>query len=156
MQLTKVNWRLKVNWKNFQEFFWKIFPIDFIVVNHVLWVNSIANNKSQLEFQISQLQLQNLLWFSLSQVILRTTKGESIDVYRITMMTWIWYSLHSQFQVLLVSMLSLWCELWALLGPLLLLWQKISNRKSSADREWSWDRLYNNIFLNFLAISIDL
>ena len=49
VQLTKVNWRLKVNWKIFQEIFCKNFPIDFIVVNHVLWVNSIENIKSQLK-----------------------------------------------------------------------------------------------------------
>ena len=30
VQLTKVNWRLKVNWKIFQEKNSKIFPIDFI------------------------------------------------------------------------------------------------------------------------------
>ena len=32
MQLTKVNWKLKVNWKNFQEICCKIFPIDLVVV----------------------------------------------------------------------------------------------------------------------------
>ena len=36
VQLTKVNWRLQVNWKNFQEIFCKDFPIHFVVVNHVL------------------------------------------------------------------------------------------------------------------------
>ena len=36
VQLTKVNWILNVNWKKFQEIFCKIFPIDFVVVNHVL------------------------------------------------------------------------------------------------------------------------
>ena len=36
VQLTKVNWRLKVNWKNFQEIFCNDFPIHFVVVNHVL------------------------------------------------------------------------------------------------------------------------
>ena len=66
MQLTKVNWRLKVNWKNFQEFFWKIFPIDFIVVNHVLWVNSIENVKSQLQTSKVNCKLQ------ISYTILRT------------------------------------------------------------------------------------
>ena len=58
VQLTKVNWRLKVNWKNFQEFFWKIFPIDFIVVNHVLWVNSIAKVISQLKTSKVNCKLQ--------------------------------------------------------------------------------------------------
>ena len=58
VQLTKVNWRLKVNWKNFQEFFWKNFPIDFIVVNHVLWVNSIENVKSQLQTSKVNCKLQ--------------------------------------------------------------------------------------------------
>ena len=36
VQLTKVNWRLQVNWKNFQEIICKDFPIHFVVVNHVL------------------------------------------------------------------------------------------------------------------------
>ena len=66
VQLTKVNWRLKVNWKNFQEFFWKFFPIDFIVVNHVLWVNSIENIKSQLQTSKVNCKLQ------ISYTILRT------------------------------------------------------------------------------------
>ena len=58
MQLTKVNWRLKVNWKNFQEIFCKIFPIHFVVVNHVLWVNSIENVKSQLQTSKVNCKLQ--------------------------------------------------------------------------------------------------
>ena len=66
VQLTKVNWRLKVNWKNFQEFFCKIFPIDFVVVNHVLWVNSIENVKSQLQTSKVNCKLQ------ISNTILRT------------------------------------------------------------------------------------
>ena len=66
VQLTKVNWRLKVNWKNFQEIFCKIFPIDFVVVNHVLWVNSIENVKSQLQTSKVNCKLQ------ISYTILRT------------------------------------------------------------------------------------
>ena len=66
VQLTKVNWRLKVNWKNFQEIFCKIFPIHFVVVNHVLWVNSIENIKSQLQTSKVNCKLQ------ISYTILRT------------------------------------------------------------------------------------
>ena len=49
VQMTKVNWKLKVNWKNLQKHFCKFFQFTLLIVNHVLWVKSIAANESQLE-----------------------------------------------------------------------------------------------------------
>ena len=50
-QMTKVNWKLKVNWKNLQKHFCKFFQFTLLIVNHVLWVKSIAANESQLELK---------------------------------------------------------------------------------------------------------
>ena len=49
VQMTKVFWRLKVNWKNLQKYFCKFFQFTLLILNHVLWVNSIASIKSQLQ-----------------------------------------------------------------------------------------------------------
>ena len=56
VQLTKVNWRPKVNWKNFHEKIGKFFPIHFnpsesCALSKLNWKHqkSIANRESQLE-----------------------------------------------------------------------------------------------------------
>ena len=36
VQMTKVFWRMKVNWKNFQQKFKNIFQFTLLIVNHVL------------------------------------------------------------------------------------------------------------------------
>ena len=59
------NWLKSIgDWKSIGKkifkIFFQIFPIDFIVVNHVLWVNSIENVKSQLQTSKVNCKLQNL------------------------------------------------------------------------------------------------
>ena len=62
--MTKVNCRLKVNWKYFRQ---KFLQFTLLIANHVLWVNSIVANESQLEHKI-HLTFLSSNWLSLATI----------------------------------------------------------------------------------------
>ena len=75
--MTKVNCRLKVHWKYFLQ---KILQFTLLIANHVLWINSIVANESQLELKkvkwilcsnwlsLATIEFTQSTWFAISKV----------------------------------------------------------------------------------------